>query len=71
MKRILFILLVIGGCLSTINCQQPYVDDAYYWPEADTATSSTPVYDKQMREFIFLEDTTQHPDTIRMRIVYQ
>lgn len=45
------------------------VDDAYYWPQVDTVVNTTPVYDRNMREFIFLEDTTQQSDTIRMRII--
>ena len=44
------------------------VDDAYYWQQVDTVVNTTPVYDRNMREFIFLEDTTQQSDTIRMRI---
>jgi hypothetical protein len=28
-----------------------------------------PVYDKNIREFIFVEDTTQYPDTVVMRII--
>ena len=73
MNRILSILVLIIGCcqLATVNCQQPYTDDTYYWPQADTTVSNTPLYDKNMREFIFLEDTTQHPDTVRMKIVYK
>ena len=71
MKRLLLIsLIVVGSCqLSTINCQLPYVDDSYYWPEVDTIVLSEPVYDKSAREFIFLEDTTQRPDTVVMRII--
>jgi hypothetical protein len=45
------------------------MDDAYYWPEADTLAPAEPVYDKNMREFVFLEDTTQSPDTVRMLII--
>jgi hypothetical protein len=71
MKRIVFILLIlIAFCqLPIANCQSPYTDDAYYWPQADTIVSAEPVYDRNIREFIFLEDTTQHADTVRMRIV--
>ena len=80
MKRILFILLVIMAChyvsiadLATrpyrLNTSAPYIDDSYYWPQADTLVSAEPVYDKNMREFIFLEDTAQHSDTVRMRII--
>ena len=46
-----------------------YIDDAYYWPKTDSIVPSEPIYDKHAREFIFLEDTVQRPDTIRMRIV--
>lgn len=71
MKRTLFIMLIIAGCcqLTTINSQQPYMDDSYYWPSLDTVNFSLPVYDKNIREFVFLEDTTQHPDTVHMRII--
>lgn len=71
MKRLLLIsLIVVSSCqLSTINCQLPYVDDSYYWLEVDTIVLSEPVYDKSAREFIFLEDTTQRPDTVVMRII--
>ena len=80
MKRILFILLVIMACHYVsiadhasrpyrLNTSSPYIDDSYYWPQADTLVSAEPVYDKNMREFIFLEDTAQHSDTVRMRII--
>lgn len=71
MKRIVFILLLsIAFCqLPVANCQSPYTDDAYYWPQADTVVSAEPVYDRNIREFIFLEDTTQQSDTVRMRII--
>jgi hypothetical protein len=46
-----------------------YTDDAYYWPTVDTIQPATPIYDRNAREFIFLEDTTQYPDTVVMRIV--
>ena len=45
-----------------------YMDDSYYWPAMDTLVSSEPIYDKNAREFIFLEDTTQYPDTVVMII---
>lgn len=72
MKRIVFILLLsIAFCqLPIANCQSPsYTDDAYYWPQADTVVSAEPMYDRNIREFIFLEDTTQQSDTVRMRII--
>lgn len=78
MKRVLFILFVLIGCcqLSIVNSQlngklsnSKYLDDAYYWPVVDTIVPTEPVYDKSAREFIFLEDTTQYPDTVVMRIV--
>lgn len=76
MKRRLFILFLIGACfiaslpyrLSAL-AGAPYTDDAYYWPVVDTVVPSEPVYDKNIREFIFLEDTTQSPDTVVMRII--
>ena len=46
-----------------------YTDDSYYWPTIDTIVPTEPVYDRNAREFIFLEDTTQYPDTVIMRIV--
>ena len=45
-----------------------YVDDSYYWPSADTIVPAEPVYDRDAREFIFVEDTTQYPDTVVMII---
>ena len=45
-----------------------YTDDAYYWPVADTIVPNEPTYDRSAREFIFLEDTTQYPDTVVMII---
>ena len=76
MKRRLFILFVFGACVLALLpyrliASSPYTDDAYYWPVEDTLVSSEPVYDKNIREFIFLEDTVQRPDTVRMRIVGQ
>ena len=76
MKRRLFILFVFGACILALLpyrliASSPYTDDAYYWPLEDTLVSSEPVYDKNIREFIFLEDTVQRPDTVRMRIVGQ
>lgn len=46
-----------------------YVDDSYYWPSSDTITPREAIYDRNAREFIFLEDTIQYPDTVVMRIV--
>ena len=76
MKRILFIFSIIVACLLAILpyrliASTPYTDDSYYWPQADTIVSAEPVYDRNIREFIFLEDTTQQSDTIRMQIVYR
>ena len=51
------------------NSQLPYTDDSYYWSGADTIVPVEPMYDRNAREFIFLEDTTQYPDTVVMRIV--
>ena len=45
-----------------------YTDDSYYWPSADTIVPAELVYDRNAREFIFLEDTTQYPDTVVMII---
>ena len=45
------------------------MDDSYYWPLMDTIVPNEPVYDRNAREFIFLEDTVQRPDTVRMRII--
>jgi hypothetical protein len=74
MKRRLFILFVFGVCLIASSSRRliassPYVDDSYYWPTVDTTVSAVPIYDRNAQEFIFLEDTTQYPDTIRMRIL--
>lgn len=81
MKRsiiILFIgLLTVGLSAQIVATKSPntkssnstYLDDAYYWPVVDTIVPTEPVYDRNAREFIFLEDTTQYPDTVVMRIV--
>ncbi len=76
MKRSIIILLIglLVPCLiaSSPNSKlsnSKYVDDSYYWPVADTIVPTEPVYDRNAREFIFLEDTTQYPDTVIMRIV--
>ena len=81
MKRsfiILFIgLLTVGLSAQIVTTKSPntkssnstYLDDAYYWPVVDTIVPTEPVYDRNAREFIFLEDTTQYPDTVVMRIV--
>lgn len=75
MKRsiiILFIgLLAIGLSAQIVNgksSNRTYVDDSYYWPTVDTIQPTTPVYDRNAREFIFLEDTIQYPDTVVMII---
>lgn len=73
MKRGILILSIIGG-LATLTGQARqiaplYTDDVYYWPVVDTLMPTAPVYDKNAREFIFMEDTTQYPDTVVMRIV--
>ena len=68
MKRILFILC-LGSWLLALGSSPIYTDDSYYWPLVDTIVPNEPVYDRNVREFIFLEDTTQYPDTVVMRIV--
>ena len=76
MKRSIFILLVglltIGLSAQIVHSKSSnrmYMDDSYYWPSVDTIVPAEPVYDKNAREFIFLEDTIQYPDTVVMRIV--
>lgn len=81
MKRSFIILsiglLTIGISAQIVTTKSPntkssnstYLDDAYYWPVVDTIVPTEPVYDRNAREFIFLEDTTQYPDTVVMRIV--
>lgn len=70
-----FIILLVGSLTSLLLTNQMYsivpmyTDDAYYWPTEDTISSTTPDYDRNAREFIFVEDTTQYPDTVVMRIV--
>lgn len=68
MKRVL-IILCLGSWILALGSSPNYIDDAYYWPQTDTVAPAEPVYDKNAREFIFLEDTTQYPDTVIMRIV--
>lgn len=78
MKRCIIILLV--GILVTANgiwaqiirtkpSKPLYTDDSYYWHTLDTVVPASPVYDKNAREFIFLEDTTLGTDTVVMRII--
>lgn len=81
MKRSIIILsiglLTVGLSAQIVTTKSPntkssnstYLDDAYYWPVVDTIVPTEPVYDRNAREFIFLEDTTQYPDTVVMRIV--
>jgi hypothetical protein len=76
MKRSIVILLVgllaVGLYAQIVNRKSSnsmYIDDAYYWPVVDTVGPAEPVYDKNIREFIFVEDTTQYPDTVVMRII--
>lgn len=75
MKRSIIILL-IGLLVPSLiasspiaNSQSPCMDDSYYWPLVDTIVPTEPVYDRNAREFIFLEDTVQRSDTVRMRII--
>jgi hypothetical protein len=68
MKRILFILS-LGSWLLVLGSSPIYTDDAYYWAQTDTIVPIEPVYDRNAREFIFIEDTTQFPDTVVMRII--
>jgi hypothetical protein len=76
MKRYILILSLIS-CLTypihptglTRQTSPAYIDDSYYWFQADTIVSAEPVYDRNIREFIFMEDTVQQSDTVRMRIV--
>ena len=68
----LVVLLAIGLYAQVVNSKlsnSTYIDDSYYWPLVDTIVPTEPVYDRNAREFIFLEDTTQYPDTVVMRIV--
>lgn len=68
----LVVLLAIGLYAQVVNgklSNSTYIDDSYYWPLVDTIVPIEPVYDRSAREFIFLEDTTQYPDTVVMRIV--
>ena len=76
MKRSIIISLVVllarGLYAQVVNSKlsnSTYIDDSYYWPLVDTIVPTEPVYDRSAREFIFLEDTTQYPDTVVMRIV--
>lgn len=75
MKRSVIIsfvgLLAMGLSAQIVNSKSSnstYIDDAYYWFEQDTMPTQ-PKYDRHVREFIFLQDSTQHPDTVRMRII--
>lgn len=69
-RSILILLLVVSGWMSLITMARPtqphYTDDAYYWPVVDTVIPAEPVYDKDMRELVFVVDTAQYADTISM-----
>lgn len=80
MKRSIIILSVLLLALASsqiANSQlsdnnlsnSKYLDDTYFWPTVDTVAPVVPMYNRNAREFIFLEDTTQRTDTVRMRIV--
>ena len=76
MKRGIIISLVgllgIGLSAQIVNSKSSNstdIDDAYYWPTLDTVVPVEPMYDRNAREFIFVEDTTHYPDTVIMRIV--
>lgn len=68
MRRSILILSIIVCQLGLTSVARPtkpyYTDDAYYWPTVDTVVPTEPMYDRNMREFIFIEDTTQYTDTI-------
>ena len=70
MRRSILILLVMVGWISLKIVARPtqpyYTDDAYYWPVVDTMIPTEPVYDKDMRELVFVVDTAQYADTISM-----
>lgn len=75
MKRSFIILslglLALGISAQIVNSKSSnskYIDDSYYWHTADTVVPAQPVYDRNAREFIFMEDTTQYPDTVVMVI---
>lgn len=66
----LFAVGISAQIVNSKTSRSKYLDDSYYWPVIDTLlVPSEPMYDRNAREFIFLEDTTQYPDTVRMRIV--
>lgn len=76
MKRSIVIssigFLAIGLSAQIVNgksSSDTYIDDSYYWAATDTMVPTQPIYERNAREFIFLEDTLQHPDTVVMRIV--
>jgi hypothetical protein len=66
-------LFAFGAWAQIVNSKSSnskFIDDAYYWPELDSLQlPEEPMYDENAREFIFFEDTTQYPDTVRMRII--
>lgn len=71
---ILFLLLSVA----TVNVADDFVDDLYYQPKKDLRQKLSsnkplkPYYNKNVKEIIFLDDTTQnqHPDTVRAIIRY-
>ena len=71
-----FIIWLVGSLTSLLLTSQVYpivpmyTDDAYYWPTEDTTSPTIPKYDRNAREFIFIEDTIQPTDTVVMRIVH-
>ena len=71
MRRVSLIVLLMLSCSCYMTSELPhaYMDDSYYWPEADTLLPIEPKYDSRARELVFLQDTVERNDTVLLRIV--
>ncbi len=73
MKRWLNIFILMLGVVLIVplHADDDYVDDIYYQPEAEISTTSLePSYNKNAREIVFIEDSTELPnDTVVKAII--
>lgn len=71
MRRLLLILLplLVWSCSSsksTARLNDSYVDDIYYYPfdDASVQTSDMPYFNKNVKEIIFVSDSTDIPEAL-------
>ncbi len=73
MKRWLNIFILMLGVVLIVplHADDDYVDDIYYQPETEISTTSLePSYNKNAREIVFIEDSTELPnDTVVKAII--